>query len=288
MRPAHTVMAICVAIIWGIAFVFIDIALESFSPSQLTALRFILAALPVLFIRRPDISWRLLIVLGMFLFVGQFMMLFFAYKVGMPAGLAAVTTHSQALFTILLAAMVMREMPSRRQWFGVATAFAGLALVAASIGGELTALGLALVLGGAFSWAIGNIILKRLGRVDMLALMVWLSLVPPLPALAASALFGDEPGLIGALQAASMPSLLSVLFLGLISTAVAYAVWGRLLNTYPAVMVTPFALFAPCAGIIGAYLILDETFGLLRGSGMALIVLGIAITVLRGRALPGR
>lgn len=288
MRGPHIVLAALAATVWGLAFVAIEIALQSFSPSQLLALRFILAALPVVFIPRPAISWTLLLSLGTFLFIGQFMMLFFAYEAGMPPGLASVVTHVQALFTIVLAAVALGEIPSPRRIFGVAVAFAGLVLVAFSVGGELTYLGLALTLGGAFSWAIGNIMLKRLKHVDMLALMIWLSLVPPLPALLLSGYLGDDPGLIDAIAAASTSSIVATLYIGLISTAVAYAVWGRLLNTYPAVMVTPFALLAPCAGVIGSYLMFGETFGPLRGAGMTMILIGIAVTVIGRRQVGTR
>ena len=285
MTARDIALAVSVAIIWGFAFIATEFALQSFSAPQLTALRFILAALPVLFIRRPDVSWGVLIALGSFLFIGQFMMLFFAYKVGMPPGLASVATHTQALFTIILAAVVMAEVPGPRRVFGIVIAFAGLALVAASVdgGGELTYLGLALTLLGALSWSVGNVILKRLGRVDMLALIIWLSVVPPLPALMLSVALGDTPGLADALAAASWKSWLSVLYLGLISTTVAYAVWGRLLNIYPAAQVTPFALFAPCAGVIGSYLVFGETFGPLRATGVVLIFIGVAVTVIGRR-----
>ena len=285
MTARDIAFAVSVAIIWGFAFIATEFALQSFSAPQLTALRFILAALPVLFIRRPDVSWGVLIALGSFLFIGQFMMLFFAYKVGMPPGLASVATHTQALFTIILAAVVMAEVPGPRRIFGIVIAFAGLALVAASVdgGGELTYLGLALTLLGALSWSVGNVILKRLGRVDMLALIIWLSVVPPLPALMLSVALGDTPGLADALAAASWKSWLSVLYLGLISTTVAYAVWGRLLNIYPAAQVTPFALFAPCAGVIGSYLVFGETFGPLRATGVVLIFIGVAVTVIGRR-----
>ena len=285
MTARDIAFAVSVAIIWGFAFIATEFALQSFSAPQLTALRFILAALPVLFIRRPDVSWGVLIALGSFLFIGQFMMLFFAYKVGMPPGLASVATHTQALFTIILAAVVMAEVPGPRRVFGIVIAFAGLALVSASVdgGGELTYLGLALTLLGALSWSVGNVILKRLGRVDMLALIIWLSVVPPLPALMLSVALGDTPGLADALAAASWKSWLSVLYLGLISTTVAYAVWGRLLNIYPAAQVTPFALFAPCAGVIGSYLVFGETFGPLRATGVVLIFIGVAVTVIGRR-----
>lgn len=282
MKATDIMLAVSVAVIWGLAFVATEFALQSFTPAQLTGFRFVLAALPVFFVKKPNISWLLLIALGLFLFTGQFMFLFFSYKAGMPPGLASVATHTQALFTIIIAAFVLREIPLPRQISAVAVAFIGLGFVFASVDGELTYLGLCLTLSGAVSWSIGNTILKRLGNVDMLALMIWLSLVPPIPAFLFSYAVGDSFDLIAQFQNASTVSLLSLGYLAIVSTTVAFAIWGRLLNTYPAVMVTPFALFAPCAGVLASYLVFDEGFGSLRGAGMVLIMIGVAGTILMG------
>ena len=181
---------------------------------------------------------------------------------------------------------MLREIPGPRQITGVIIAFSGLGLVAASVGGGLSYLGLSLSLAGAVSWAIGNTILKRLQVVDMLALMIWLSLIPPLPAFALSVLMGDNPNLYEAVVDASWISIFATLYLGLVATAVAYAIWGRLLNTYAAVKVTPFALFAPCTGILASYLVFGERVGALRGGGMAMILVGIAVILFGRRPVP--
>jgi len=282
MKTTDIMLATTVAVIWGLAFIATEFALQSFPPAQLTAFRFIIAALPVFFVKRPNISWRLLIALGLFLFTGQFMFLFFSYEAGMPPGLASVATHTQALFTIVIAAVVLREIPHPRQISAVAVALIGLGMVFASVDGELTYLGLCLTLTGAVSWAIGNTILKRLDGVDMLALMIWLSLVPPIPAFLFSYAIGDSFDLLATFGNASMISIAALGYMAIVSTTVAFAIWGRLLNTYPAVMVTPFALFAPCAGVLASYIVFDEGFGTLRGAGMILIMIGVAGTILLG------
>lgn len=282
MTPRDIALACLVPIVWGIAFVTTEFALESFSPSQLTALRFIIAALPIVFIRRPAVSWPLLITLGLLIFTGQFLLQFFAYDAGLSPGVASVIIHTQALLTILIAAVALREIPSKLQIAGLVVAAGGLLLVAASIGGDLTATGLGLALVAALSWAVGNVLLSKVGKIDMLALMFWLAAVPPLPSLAVSLAMGDDPGLIDAVMGATTESLLAVLYLGVISSSFAFAIWGRLLNTYKAAQVAPFALLAPCTGVMASYLIFGETFGPLRGAGMALIVAGVAATVLSG------
>jgi O-acetylserine/cysteine efflux transporter len=78
----------------------------------LTALRFLIACLPVLFVSRPNIPWSRLVAIGSTLFTGQFLLLFLAFKQGMPAGLASMTQQSQAFFTVLLAAVFLRGYPA--------------------------------------------------------------------------------------------------------------------------------------------------------------------------------
>lgn len=278
MTLRDALLAVLPALIWGFAFVVIKAGVDSFSAAQLTVLRFVVGAAPVLFVPRPRISWRHLILIGLFLFTGQFLLLFFAYAAGLPAGLASVTQQSQVLFTVLLAAVFLRDRPNRRQGAGMAVAFLGLALIAATVGGDLPPVALGLALAGAFSWAIGNILVKRLPAVPVLSLVVWASLVPPLPALLIS-IAEDRTSLPAALAGASWLGLGAVLYLGALASVVAYAIWGDLLQRYPAARVAPFALLAPCIGVLSSTLILGEVFSPLRYAGMGLILVGLAVIV---------
>ncbi len=280
MRPSHIFLACLVSIIWGLAFVFTKFGLDSFSAPQLTALRFLIACPLVFFLPRPAVSWSILLAIGLTLFTGQFLLLFFAFEQGMQPGLASITQQTQAFFTVLLAAGFLGDRATPKQWTGMATAFAGLGLIALSLGGDVGALGLGLAIASAFSWAIGNILVKRLGKIPMLPLMAWISLVPPLPALLFSVLLDPAPSLIGAIADASWMSLAAVIYLGAVATILAYAIWGALLTRYSTAVVAPFALLAPCVGMLSSAIVFGEVFGAARYGGMALILLGLAIIVL--------
>jgi O-acetylserine/cysteine efflux transporter len=281
MKASHIGLAVLVALIWGFAFVAIKIGLGSFSPPQLTALRFLVACLPALFLPRPAISWVALIGIGVFLFAGQFLLLFFGFVYGMPPGLASIVMQVQAFFTIMIAMVVLHDIPTLRQAIGIVIAIFGLFMIGLTVGGDLTFLGLGLTLGGALSWAIGNVLVKRVGRndMDMLSLMAWLSLVPPLPALAISALIDEQPSFFSALANASWLSIAAALYLGIISTAFAYAVWGHLLRQYSTALVAPFALLAPCTGVVSSMIVFGEQFDALRFVGMVLILVGLAVII---------
>jgi O-acetylserine/cysteine efflux transporter len=112
MSARDVALASITSIVWGLAFVAVKLALESFSAPQLTAVRFLIAGLPALLVPRPRIAWRSLVLIGLTLFTGQFMLLFFAYTQGMPPGLASVSQQMQAFFTVLLAAAFLARFPA--------------------------------------------------------------------------------------------------------------------------------------------------------------------------------
>jgi O-acetylserine/cysteine efflux transporter len=189
MTGRDVALASMTSVIWGLAFVAVKFALQSFSAPELTAVRFLIACVPALAVPRPKLPWRSIVLIGLTLFTGQFLLLFFAYTRGLPPGLASVTQQTQAFFTVLLAAIFLREMPSARQWTGMTVAFAGLALIALTVGSDFTAAGLALGLGAALSWAVGNVLVKGTAGTPIFPLVVWASLIPPVPSLIVAAAY---------------------------------------------------------------------------------------------------
>jgi len=289
MTAPHLGLVLSVVVIWGLAFVATRWALDDFSPSQLTTLRFLIAAAPACLLARPPVPWGILVPIGLTLFTGQFLLQFFGMAAGMPPGLAAIVVQTQALFTILFAALALGERPGRHESGGAALSFAGLALIALTVGRDLTAAGFVLTGLSAVSWGVGNVLVKRLPPVDMLRLMVWLSLIPPLPSLALS-LALDGPRAFGtALAASSWLGRGAALYLGLIATVLAYALWGGLLRRYPAATVAPFALLIPFVAAGASSLAFGERFGPLRLAGMALVLAGLAVIVVpRAVGVTGR
>src|SRR5260370_1730397 len=84
MKPYDVALAVMVAVIWGLAFVASRIALDEFSPELMTTLRFAIAAVPCLFVRKPQISWPLLIAISFKLFLGQVLAQAYGIAPGLP------------------------------------------------------------------------------------------------------------------------------------------------------------------------------------------------------------
>ncbi len=280
MSLRDTLLAIAIASVLGFSFIAIHFGLAEVPPLLLTALRYTFAAVPaVFFIRRPAVSWRLLAGYGLAIGVGQFGILFIAIKLGMPAGLSSLVIQLQVFFTILLAFVFFGERPKLAQLAGAAIAFAGIAVIGLERLAGTALLPLLLTIVAALFWGLGNTASKQAGRIDMLGLVVWSSLVPPIPLLVLSLLF-DGPGAIPlALSQLTWRGIASVAFMSYAATLFGFAMWARLLSRYPASQVAPFALFVPVVGIASAALVLGEGISGPEIVGSVLVFAGLLVNV---------
>ncbi len=189
MSPRDLLLALVVIVVWGMNFVVIMVGLHDVPPMLLGALRFMLAAVPaVFFIKRPQVPLRWMLAYGLTISLGQFAFLFTAMKHGMPAGLASLVLQSQAFFTLFFAALFLGERLRAANLLGLVIAACGLAMIGAQTGLGMTLSGFVLTICAASMWALGNIVTRKVGKVNLVGLVVWGSLVPPLPFLALSLL----------------------------------------------------------------------------------------------------
>lgn len=190
------ILAMFVMLLWGINFTVIKFGVNEMSPMLLVAFRYIFTALPAIaFVKRPDIRWKYIITYGMTVGVGQFSCLFYAEHIGMPAGIASVVLQSQAFFTIIFASMLFKERIKISQALGLLVAGIGLFFISGNIGIHDTPVipigAFFLTLAAAFFWGVSNIIIMyaskeaaTLGKsLNMFGMVVWSSLIPPLPML---------------------------------------------------------------------------------------------------------
>lgn len=285
MALRDKVLGVLIAAVWGFNFIIIRIGLQSFPPLLLAALRFSVAATAIVIVSRPPLPWRWLVLVGMIWFTGQFAFLFVGMQVGMPAGLASVLMQTQVILTVLLAGL-LGEHILPWQIAGISVAFGGLAVIGWTVtdaAHDITIAGLACIAAGATSWAFGNILVRRSGKVDMLALVTWLCLVPPLPLLFLSVRYEGQDAILPALRHPAWQGIGAVFFLGFVATTACFAGWGQLIKQYGAAATAPFALLVPVFGALSAWIFLGETFNLTRLTGMALIVIGVAAVILSPR-----
>jgi O-acetylserine/cysteine efflux transporter len=284
MTLTDILTALGVVTIWGVNFVVIKIGLQDLPPILFTALRFLFAALPlVFFVKRPQTSMGLVLAYGMFQFALQFTLLFTGIKLGLPAGLASLVMQLQAFFTIGLAVLMLGERPKGVQLLGALVAFGGMALVAMHLEGKATLIGFVLVVLGGVCWAVANIVTKKMGQVDALSLVVWGALVATPPLLLASWIVEGGAAWQLAANNFSLKSLMTVLFQAYPNTILGFGIWSMLMRKYPTATVAPFSLLVPVAGMLSAALVLGEPLQWWKVAAGALVLGGLALNQFGGR-----
>jgi len=277
LTPLHTVAAMLIVAMWGLNFTVIRFGLDEFTPFTFATWRFVISALPIVFIPKPAVSWATLAGIGGFMFGGQFVFLFFAMEAGLPPGLTSVLVQLQGPLTVVLAALFLREHATRGQWLGLAVAGIGVGLIARSVEGSVGVFPVLLALLSALTWAAGNLFFRSARGVSMFAVTVWASLLPPLP-LALIALALDGPGPLLAPILAPTWKGWFVLFYTVVPVMwLGYLIWGTLLRTYPAAKVGPISLLVPCTALVFASFLVGEPVGGLRLLGVVVVLGGVAL-----------
>ncbi|WBA19561.1 EamA family transporter [Salinivibrio kushneri] len=283
MNIQSVLLALLVVLIWGVNFSVIKVGLETLPPILFSGLRFFIVALPaVFFIPRPKVKLWQLFAVGLSLGVIKFSLLFIAMQDDASAGIASLLLQSQVIFTIALSALLLKEHITVPQRIGLAVAFVGFGLFFVTSTGSATLTGVAMIVAAGFFWAIANMVMKQMPGVNLMHFMVWVSLIPPLPLFALSYWFESHQPL-ALLQATPLSGWISIAYVGYLSTLVAFAIWGWLLNQHTSASVTPFALLIPIVGMAAASIGLGESLSLIEWIGAALIVTGLSLSVLGRR-----
>lgn len=277
-------LALAVVAVWGTNFVVIRIGLDHLPPLLFAALRFVLAALPGVFLlRRPAVPWRNLAAYGLLIGAGQFGLLFIALRGHIAPGLASLVIQIQVFFTIGLSVRLTGERVSGHQWAALGLAAAGLAVIAAHIDAATTPFGLGLVVCAAMSWAGGNMAAKRSGARSMLPYVIWASLFSAPPLLAASFLLEGWDAIRDGLVRADLATWGAVVWQAVGNTLFGYAIWGWLLARHPAALITPMALLVPVFGMGASALWLGEPLPGWKLGAAGLVLGGLALGLLYPR-----
>lgn len=295
MPLRHVLLALTVVTLWGLNFLAIHFSLEQFPPLFLVGLRFLVLAIPaVLFIPWPGVKVRHLIGYGLGFGTLQFFGLYLGMAAGFPAGLASLVLQASAPFTVLLGALFLKEQLTLRRGVGIAIAVAGLVTVGlsrGSIGGWVPFL---LVVLGALGWALGNLASRQAQTDKPLSLVMWMTVVPPVPMFALAALVeGPQQishAVLGSFSAAALPAWAGLVYTVVFGTVVGSGIWVWLMRRHPAGVVAPFSMLVPVVGIVAAWLVLGQVPTSLELVGGLLVIGGVlwASTQARAGVLPKR
>ena len=259
MDRRDSLLAALVALIWGVNFLVIDWGMVGVPPLLFLVFRFVAVAVPaVFFVPRPQVSWRVLAVVGATMSLGQFSLLYIALDLGMPPGLAGLVLQAQVVFTVVLSTAALREVPTRQQLVGVLLGFSGLMVIAAGRGGSVPLVALLLTLLAALSWATGNVVVRAAKVRGGLSVTVWSALVVPIPALMLALAVDGRSGIADGLAAFGWQAAVSTAYTAVLASLVGYAIFNSLLARWPAAAVVPWILLVPVFSMSAAWLVLGE------------------------------
>lgn len=262
MTFKDSLIGLLIIFIWGFNFVVIAWGVNDLPPLFMGAARFFMVAtLGSIFIKKPAIPWRWMAIYAITLCFGQFALLFSAMAFGMPAGLASLVLQSQAVFTLILSALLLKESIKINQV--LAMVFAGLGLCIIGMTGQhgnMTAIGFGLTIAAAIAWAGGNVInrlINQQGYKANIGLVVWSSWIAIIPFLISSILFEGRDAIITSLTNISFTTIFVVMYLAIAASILGYSLWSYLLTHYPAGQVAPLTLGVPVVGIFCASFFLE-------------------------------
>jgi O-acetylserine/cysteine efflux transporter len=290
MPLRHSLLAVLVMIIWGANFLVIDIGVDDVPPALFVAIRFVVVLIPAIFlVPRPAAPLKDVLLVGLFLSLGQFALMYTALWLGMPPGLASLVLQAQVALTVLIAGVALRERPTPPQLVGVLLGAVGLVIVGIGRSAATPGLAFLLTLAAAASWATGNVIVRRLGSVTQaagtrqsalagLSMTVWSALVVPVPMFALAVAMDGPSAVAHSLTHPTWAAVLSTLFTAWLASLVGYGIWNTLLDRYRASAVAPFTMLVPVVGMTAAWLVRDEVPNVAEAGGGVLLLLGVAIT----------
>ena len=284
MKPADVMMAISVAVIWGMGFIIAKAGMSHFSPILLMALRFTLTAFCLIWFFRPpltlykDLFWISLVSAAI-----QYSLTFNGVN-GIDASTAALLVQLEVPFGLLLAWIILDDKISVKQVIGMLVAFVGAVLI---VGEPKLANDLVyafMVIGGAFTWAMGQIMIKKLGNIGGFMLITGVAIFAAPQLFIASFLLETDQLL--QIQTASINAWGAVIYLGLIMTALGYGLWYRLLGIYTVNQVMPFLLLLPVTSVLGGIFFLDESLTVKIATGGGLATVGVALITIQRSQVP--
>ncbi len=277
LRLTDYLMGIAVALTWGMGIVFAKAAINHFPPILLMAFRFAVTALiMVWFVRPPFGSITKIFGIAIISAAIQYSLTFTGLK-GLDASVTALVVQLEVPFLVLLGAVFLKEQPGARKWMGIGVAFIGVALIAGEpkIGDAWVPM--FMVIAGAFSWAIGQALVRTLHGLNGLTIMAWMAVCAAPQLFIMSAIF--ESGHVEKIQSANLTVWSAVIYLGIVMNGVGYGLWYTLVRRHPVSRVAPFLLLLPVFSIIGSVVFLNEGMTWQTMIGGAIVLSGVAAIV---------
>jgi drug/metabolite transporter (DMT)-like permease len=272
---------VLLVVFWGFNYIFVNVGLGFSSPLWLASLRAGTGAVATFALVTGIRGWGTLdgagrrdaLLLGLpntALFFG----LWFSAARDVLPGIAAVMIYTFPLWVAVLSYPVLGHRLGPRHWISVAIGFAGVALISQigeGGGAHLPIVALVMLLGAALAWALGTVLFqRRFPSEQMLEANAYQLGGGSVALLVATLVISPTP-----LPRPNVDLLAAVLWLGVVGTAVAYAIWYSLLGRTRAATLSAYLFLVPVVALGASAVIFGERLSVLQLVGVGLVLVGI-------------
>lgn len=280
MRVSHLILAVFISFLWGLNFVAAKAAVLHFPTFFLLGLRLSIVALVLLpFIKRPDFSFVSIVSVSVTWALFHFGFMFLGLDYGVDVSVASVVDQLRVPFASLLGFYVLKERFGVRSALGTVVAIIGTVVIFGTPNVEEHGFAFGCILVSTVAWAVYNVQIKQLGKLDMLSFIGWISLCAAPFYLIFSGVY--EEGQWQSMLSATPAEIASLLYLSLGATIVAHGSWYYLVKQYSVNEVVPFSLLIPLFAVVCAVLLLNEQITWQIVVGGVLTVVGVGVVVMK-------
>jgi drug/metabolite transporter (DMT)-like permease len=280
-RATEIALLLLLATLWGGSYSFIKIGVETIPPLTLIAARTLIAGLILLAVirwrglrlPRDLLAWRRFLTQALLNSVVPFTLIAWAER-SVDAGLASILNGTTPVFVFLISLVLMpKRRPDWRKALGVAAGVAGISLIVgvdAFSGLGSQAVPQLAIVAATIAYAFAALFGRHFTGMDPL-LPAAGSMLTGTALLIPAALIVDRPWTL----APSQESVLALLALAVVSTALAFAIYFRLIRTLGSVGTTAVSYLRVPVGVAIGFVFLGERLQPTAWIGLALVVLGV-------------
>ena len=266
--------AILVTAIWGVNMVAMKAIVTDMDPLLFTSARFLLLAVVLLpFVKITIAQLRPLLPIALVMGLGHFYLLAVGLSI-VPGVVASVCFLLSAPFSALLSYLFLNERITLVQTLAIIVATLGAMLPTLLTGESDLQWGMFIVILSTFMWAIGNIQIRKLKELPVLAIQFWIAIITAPLCFVAYLLQGDN---VAILPQFTTSTVLTIMYVVLCSSILAYSFWYGLVHRHGMGRLAGFILLQPIYTLIFGYLILGETLTLLQLVGSLVTLTGVYI-----------
>jgi len=274
-------LALSVPIIWGMGITFAKAGLGEFPPLFLMSMRFCVSAVLLCwFFPPPSGQLRAIFFIALVSATIQYGLTFYGLA-GLDASTAVLFMQLEVPFSAACAAIFLKDKLGWKRACGMVLAFFGVGLIAGAPSLRNQLFSAFLVVAGVFTWAVGQVMIKKMVNISGFQLIAWVSVFAG-PQMFISSLILESDHL-SVVKSASLVGWGSVIYMGIVMTALGYAIWYHLLKKYDVNQVIPFLLLLPVSTILGAVLFLGERPSIRILIGGVVVIIGVALIVIFGQ-----